>query len=397
MGTGLWPYRLCIECQCANPGGGTLLLDILAGIFPYIRVHMHPFRYKLVFSELNDASIMLAEDFVKEKVYRKYLHDGPMNGVPVLIFTDAYPDETSEPRSELMERAEAIHGICVKTDLLHLPMRRSRSVSYFLMDRKNGENISTIARLLKKDENGRYLWPVPAGGQGGSSDFLGDPATKIYVFTESDTENEMTWQAAREMEEDAQKVLIRPIRDYMNAAICQMFDAPLFLPLMGREKPKKLYVTVIGSGTFAEEALKAAFWCGQIQGVQLHIDVLTVFPNDPARPGNPPYCIFRFLDIDDPAARMRYPKDILERTDYYIIALGEDERNLQVSAKIRRQLLRMTNRGSAGHAILAPVVYNGDLAALARRAQPAGDEPYVLPFADLCSRFSYRNVLMDSF
>lgn len=453
---------------CAPVLGGALLLDILAGIFPKFRIYAQPRRHKFVFSELNDASITLAEDLAKEENYSKFVHLSRMERAPSIIFTDAYPDVTSEPRSELFERAAKIHAICVKTDLLHLSLHRSKSVSYFLMDQKAGENISTIARLLQKEEaNGRYLWPFNKMKMDTEEGDKKVPDARIYIFTREDEENEIIWRICRKMGEDSKSVLVRPIRDYMNTASCLMHDAPLFLPLLSdaekQDGQQELHVSIIGSGAFAEEVLKAAFWCGQIQGVQLYIDVLakdadalrrrimescpemmsgcmeksvghpaadkwenqgavterekavrpageaggdrrfpltgvlTIDPNDASKPLAPPYCIFRFINVDDPLCCTVYPSDILARTDYFVVALGEDARNLKVTETIRKNMVRRANNGGRKHAVIAPVIYNMDLSELTRNTDPVGPEPYVLPFADLVSRFSFRNVLMDSF
>jgi len=458
---------------CAPVLGGALLLEILSGIFPYIKIHLYPFRHKFIFSELNDMTMTLAEDLYKEENYRKFLKLSGKEKPPVFIFTDAYPDNTSEPRSELFERAGEIHAICVKTDLLHLPMRRSKSVSYFLMDRKTRDNVGAITKLLQKDGKGRYLWPVTEKeedtekkegteekgreeerkeGKSGKN-----PDTRIYIFTSEDVENDLIWKAYKGMEEKDNHILIRPVRDYMNTAIRLMYDTPLFLPLIqekeaedaeseaaeGRKAKIKqaaehLYVTIIGSGSLAEEVFKAAFWCGQIAGIQLHLAVLAedadalrvrledkcpelldsgldeaaaagtvnvnagsgrlkVFPYDSSAPENPPYCMYRFRNIEHPDYCTAYPEDVLEKTDYYVIALGEDARNIEITGRIRRALARVDSCGHKGHIVLAPAVFDKELAALSRKKHPGAGEPYVLPFAELQSRFSYHNIMLESF
>lgn len=452
---------------CAPVLGGALLLEILSGIFPYIKIRLYPFRHKFIFSELNDMTMTLAEDLYKEENYREFLKLSGKEKPPVFIFTDAYPDNTSEPRSELFERAGEIHAICVKTDLLHLPMRRSKSVSYFLMDRETRDNVTAITKLLHKDRRERYLWPVTEKEEGTEK----NPDTRIYVFTSTDVENDLIWKAYKGMEEKDNHILIRPFRDSMNTAISLMYEAPLFLPLIQEKeeaeeeseaaesrkeeiKPaaEDLYVTIIGSGGLAEEVFKAAFWCGQIAGIQLHLDVLAedadalrirledkcpellesgldeaavicrhtasaeadheasagtvktkagsgrlkVFPDDPSAPENPPYCRYRFRDIEHPDYCSAYPEDVLGKTDYYVIALGDDARNIEVTAGIRRALARVDRCGHKGHVVLAPAVFDKELASLSRKKHPGAGEPYVLPFAELQSRFSYHNIMLES-
>ncbi|MDO5134263.1 MAG: hypothetical protein Q4D81_14975, partial [Eubacteriales bacterium] len=214
---------------CAPVLGGALLLEILAGVFPYIRVRASLFRHVLIFSELNDASITLAEDICQKKNYTSFLKISSGSIPPLLVFTDAYPDRSSEPRSELFERAAAIGAVCIKTDLLHIPLRLAKTVSYFLMDQKADENVSTAATLLQKDEKGSYLWPSPSRRLLDLSAVGKEPPARIYIFTRDDAEDEMIQQAHNNMEKEKGNVFVRPIRDHMNTAIYRELPAKLTL------------------------------------------------------------------------------------------------------------------------------------------------------------------------
>ena len=494
MHAGAVAYGLIISILniCAPILGGAMLLEILAGIFPGLKVWMAAFNHKFVFSELNDQSITLAEDLVRDQNYRSIPGLSNLKRPPVLIFTDAYPDQTSEPRMELFERAKAISAICVKTDLLHLPFRASKSVSYFLIDRKTQDNVTTFTHLLDRSDHDRWLWPVSEDAE--------TPASRIYIFLKTDHETELVWRACKPLGKDIFKtVLVRPIRDYMNTAINLMADVPLFVPLLpdsgqaddpgeqaaktgfgdGRENTprrvrdslpepgdtglsaapdKDLHVTILGAGLFAEEVFRAAFWCGQFYGTQLHIDVLArdaermksrlhdscaelfdsckeenspadvngapalreagsgdrgskmrqrpmtlaVDPYDPEVPENPPYCVVNFRNVDDASSLSDWPEEILDRTDYYVICLGEDDINLETTERIRMHLERRSleeteDGGYRGHKVIAPIIYDDDLASLIEQDNPAEGEPYVMPFAQLSSRYSCRNILMDKF
>lgn len=108
--------------------GGAVIFEILTGMFPRLKVWFHPFSNKFVFSELNDNSITLAENIIKEENYRKLLKKGDKFSKPLVIFTDAYPDSTSEQVSELFERARSMKAICLKTDIKHMSVRYSKMV-----------------------------------------------------------------------------------------------------------------------------------------------------------------------------------------------------------------------------------------------------------------------------
>lgn len=290
--------------------GGAVLLEILTGVFPRLRLSLRPRRRKFVFSEMNRASVTLAEDLIRDKNYRRILFwEGAYKRAfhlrPLFIFTDAYPDSESEAKSELFDRVKAFGGICVRTDLQCLPLNRSKSVYYFLMDENEEKNVTAVAGLLDGDSFGRRMWP--------SGDESGNPRTRVYAFCRSDHDVMMINTICR-ADRGADDLMVRPIRDYANTVVNLLYEAPLFLPLLAEENAenhrhgketgqktdtgerktgpalhverdsagrqgglaadRELHVTILGDGTIAEEAFKAVFWAGQMGGVQLFIRVL---------------------------------------------------------------------------------------------------------------------------
>ena len=426
--------------------GGAVLLQILAGIFPAVQLSMHPWKRKFVFSGLNEYSVTLAEDLVRDRNDLKimYWRKRFPKSRPMILFTDAYPDQESESRSELFDRARALRAICVKTDLAHLPLGWSRSVYYFLMDETEKSNISSLASLLDESGSGRRLFP---GGEE-RFDLKGEkgaePRTKIFAFCQSDLGvvmiNNLTAGKTA-----GTAPLVRPIRDYVNAAVNLVYQVPLFLPLLTAEgtphvarakraegapvmpvPPRQaLHVTLIGSGSIAEEVFKAVYWAGQMADVQLYIHVLAqdpehlekqlkmkcpelfescnpasellrVFPEGDAGIKNPPYALVDGFDRKtDAECIAEYPEEILAKTDYFVVALGSDEKDILVSSMLRRELAaRSLRTGSARHAVIAPAIFDDRLAASVTCLSPGTHEPYLIPFCTLSSRFSCRNVFM---
>lgn len=446
-------FILSILNVCAPVLGGALLLEILADIFPYIKLFLHPFREKYIFSELNIEAVTLAEDLIADSSENQTASFLPLRWKPVIVFTDAYPDMTSEPRSELFERAKSLSAICIKTDLLHLSFRLSGKISYFLIDQKSQDNVTAFERLLERDNKGRWRWPAVSDTEEREGPEK-EPLTSIYIFTKADIENQLIWRACDGIGEDISKVLVRPIRDYMNSTILHVFEVPLFVPLLGKERESSadLYLTILGSGAFAEEAFKAAFWYGQINGVQLHIDVLAenidsfetrlrdncaelldsctfendmetdrcsvsrkesgqpqnerafnpvlvVDPMEPEGLSNPPYCILHFRKVKDITAWSTWPSEILDRTDYYFVALGDDTQNIKVTEKIRLQIVRREGgkNDTGAHKVISPVIFDQGITKLIKQDRPGDGEPYVIPFAQFDTRFSRQNVLLDIF
>ena len=398
--------------------GGALLLSILTNIFSNAKIAVFPYRHKFVFSELNEASITLAEDIMRENHYKKILNKKFRSIRPLIVFTDAYLDDESEVSSELFNRARDIGAVCVKTDLMHLPLRRSGSVDYFLMDADSKGNISTLSGLLKnKYRNGR-LWTAGADQD--------NPNIRMFIFTTDDFEDTMVKNICGK-NDNAQKVLVRTIRDYKNMAVNLMNDVPLFLSLLHTTE-KELAVTIFGSGSIGEEIFQSVFWCGQMNDIALTInvvskdaeklenriretcpellkstdsssDLLKVYPFGDTEKRNPPYCkkvsfhkvdnIFEFSDI---------PEEIFNGTNYYVVALGTDDKNITVAHKIKMKVSRKSILNERQrYNVIVPAVYDRELAETLYDVSAEGFGPSIIPFATLESRYSCRNIFMTDF
>lgn len=131
---------------------GSIVLDFVANTFPIIRLWMHPFCHKFVFSELNEMSICLAEDIANGK-YKTIIQLKRFERKPLIIFTDAYTDDESETSAELLSRAKVIHAICIKDDLSEISFKHSKSITYLLMDKEDSSSISSFSYLMKSEKN----------------------------------------------------------------------------------------------------------------------------------------------------------------------------------------------------------------------------------------------------
>lgn len=455
---------------CAPIMGGAIILEILTGFFPRLRLWMHPRQRKFVFSELNDASIILAEDLCCGDNYQKIVsfeslfqgHDVQGQNTeslwskilghqkPFIIFTDAYFDEESEKKTEIFDRAKALGAVCMKTDMQFLSLSRSDSVYYFFIDEDEEMNVSGLSDILDKQAETGRVYPV-----GNSED---DVKTRMFVFCASNLSIRMV-NAISEREDANKAIIIRSIPDLANTAVNLMYEAPLFIPLLNRGKgsepaahtslstvnigsfiaekdaagrpggiipTNELHVTVLGGGVLAEEILKAVYWCGQIAGTQLFVHVVTnnandfrnklisscpelletcmegsealkCYPRSDSPLHNAPYAIIDGLEDDIDAEDIAsYPAGVIEKSDYIVVALGEDGRNISTALMLKQVLSRRALRnGETSHPVIAPAIYDKRLADPIAVLHPAAFEPYLIPFALREDRFSCRSVFMS--
>ena len=416
--------------------GGAVILDILIGIFPRLKIILNPSRNKFIFSELNINSITLAEDILRNSNYLtltkkedKFLF---FKRKPLIIFTDAYPDSSSESTSELFERAKAIRAICLKTDIKHLPVQKSKLVFYFLIDEDEHANFESVNDLLN-EQGSVLLWPK-SSGSGDSA------ATTIIVLCQSDYSVNLINNILRKKEGMTSQVLVRPIRDYSNMAMNLVREIPLFTALGDRveteqehigiseyvlEPKKNFHVTLVGSGSIAEEIFKTVYWCGQMAGFQLYLhvisktakdmkdrirhdcpdlfrscdpqdDILKLYAHCEGSKYAPPYAICKdFIDTIDAEFIQDYPNEIITDTDYFIVALGSDEKNIHIATLISEEIQRRhLEDGKNTHPVIVPIVFDNQLACTLKNITPGKYEPYYLPYGTTGERFSFQNIFM---
>ena len=463
--------------------GGAILLEILTEMFPRLKLYLMPFRGKFVFSCLNEASITLAEDLYREDHYKIIFSSGTVRLKPLIVFANTHADSDPEQYSELSRRANALHAVCIREDIQSMSFRQADFAYYFLIHEDEKKNISSILQILdlykdyksakgkeSRGENAKgsgaaveLLWPNSDRFEAGNDRKIGrvlqrlwvwfqntflaqglKPDAAFYVFCQSELGESTIIDCCRKADPH-DELLVRPLRDYSNAALILLNDVPLFQPLLDREQKKpdlsedrlypepvnELHVAVIGSGFIAQEIFGDVFSIGQMCGYQLYIHVLSLTPEDmelalesrspqlleSCKPSSPlleifqkegqavlapRYAVVTGLDTKINALNLReYPEEILEKTDYYIIALGDDQKAMEVTSHLKTELTkRAIRKGVSRHPVIAPAIFNDDLAFAAAHT-PGGKlahyEPWVCPFATMRQRFSCRNVFMRDF
>lgn len=451
--------------------GGAVLLDILIGIFPQFRIRISPWCRKVVFSELNEQSVTLAEDIFQnyQKLFPEEENDDDRR--PLIIFTDAYLDQKSEESTEVYERARRINAVCIKTDLEQLSLKHSKSIHYILVDNDEQSNIKTLVGLLdvipeeKADKKEKTNWFRNLFGK----EENGFRRIRIYVIFHSEEACKLADNICRK-KNTQNRCLVRTINDYAHAAAALMADMPLFVPLLESKQAasipevtgktvsfgqfrtqyddvgriggvipeRELRVTILGSGNIAEEVFKTVFWCGQMSGIQLVMNIISMDTTQMMRRmrsrcpeifrtcvlqkngacsdakkkpkellkiyrnselTNPPYAVINWWNRYNAENIKEYPPGILKNTHYYVVALGEDKKNSEVTLMLKRELSRLMLEQEPGlRPVITTPVYDNRLAdSLLSADITKVYEPYVFPFATLKKRYSCSNIFFSDF
>ncbi len=249
----------CIYTVVVPIAGGCFIMQFLCTLVPRARLILNPGKTKFVFSELNERSIVLAEDIArlswelkKKKTTCNVEGIDPSYGSwlksACMIFTDAYTDKESEVSSELLDRAKRIGAICLKDDIQERSFysiypwlfaygkgersRNRKKIVYFLMDEKEENNMVTAVSLLSDK---RELWKRTVFGK--RSRIRRTDNMEMYVFTRNEEapsiiENAFLHNCEQYLGDgnhtmiaDCDKnIIVKTINEYRNLVYEEIFD-----------------------------------------------------------------------------------------------------------------------------------------------------------------------------
>ena len=342
--------------------------------------------------------------------------------------------------AELTDRAAAIGALCLKDDVLvrrfHWLCRLQKKLVYFLIDDRDEKNFDDAIALFSQKKR---LWKrtvvrrTAVGGVAVRNRFKTD-RLEAYVFTQDEEASAIIGETLkREMNESG--VTVKIINEYRNL-IYRLLDGDIRAGRPKEERAVPLYaaaltdgtfapeggalrIAIVGGGKIAREFFRAVCWCGQMMipardGTLVPAGLsITVFSRDEeaARrslgfemPGifsenGRSYCTVSFLHAeygtDRFAAQFAEGGGLL--SDYVLVALGDDDLNLQAASWIARAIDRSDPRRSRPVPVTFAVESGALCETLAREQRTRGGAGCVLhPFGSLESRYHYSNIYMTA-
>lgn len=398
--------------------GGAVIFEIVAGIFPRIRLwvsYVMLWREKYYFSEINAASLTLAKSIYASGNHRFK---------PVFIFTDCYLDKENEMDAEVLLEAKKLGAICLQDDLAHVIKNRFGKRRYFLMDEAQMENLHTLINLTD-ESNYPYL-----------------RNSTVYVFCEDSRYAQVERQLMDKLQKEHHLSRERgelptfvPVRNYRSLATNLLVNLPLYEPLIHKkkagDKELSLNVTIFGSGAIGTEVFLATYWMGQMLDCAIHIHVVSEcaqeefwgkidYINPEIRKTTilkDPILYYSEKGCSDPYVTVSYQKCDLKTgvfwqtqdgnsqrildTDYFVVALGSDEDNIAVAEKLHQHVGQAhVAMEDIRKTVIAYVVYNTELCETLNRKRcfcstKAGEpDIYMHAFGTLGETFSCENIFM---
>lgn len=296
------------------------------------------FKDVYVFSELNERSLVLAND-IKAK-----------NKKAVIVFTDVF-EENEESTFELIEEAKKLRAICFKNDILVVNFKRhsnQKTISFFAIGINETENLNQALKLVeryKEREN-----------------------TNLYVFS-TNAGSELLLSSTDQSVVKVRR--INEVQSLINRVLYDNGDIIFESACDNNEGAKDISAVVIGMGRHGTEMVKALAWFGQMDGYNLEINAFDKDPlakekfvalapelmsddyNGVVVDGEAQYKINIHVGFDVETISFADEISKIKNATYVLVALGDDEANIKAAVNLRMYFERIKI-----HPVIQAIVYN---------------------------------------
>lgn len=304
------------------------VLSFFKNVSATVKYHLSPKSDIYVMSELNERSIVLAEDI---------LTNPDVKGRKLVVFTGVFEKEDEE-NSELIEQAKHLGAICFKKDVTEISLKpKARGIKrkiYFVGDNED-QNVKQALTMIPTCRN---------------NPLLNTRDTHMYVMSSS-VESEVLLNSA-----DNGHLHVRRVRRARNFVIDTLKKYSIFDTQLTKEGKKLISIVIVGLGYYGMELLKAICWCGQMDGYILQIHVFDAAANlekkiESVAPelikynhkqieGEPFYDIFFHETVDVNSQDFLNELSSIKDISTVYACLGDDELNISTAMRMRMQFTR---------------------------------------------------------
>ena len=352
------------------------VLSLFKNLSAYANYRFAYFKDAYVFSELNAKSLALASDIRANDKHA------------AIIFTDIFEEE-EESGFELLEEAKQLRAICFKNDITVINFykhSKKSQICFFTIGVDETENLNQSLRLIERYKTREN--------------------TRLYVFSTSKA-SEALLSAA-----DKGAIRVRRINEVRSLINRVLYEdgAQLFTNAVAAEDGvKDITAVVIGLGRHGTEMVKALSWFGQMDGYRIEIHAFDKDPlarekleaiapelmseryNGVAVAGEAQYRICVHAGVD--TQTITFAKEIaqLQKATYVLVALGNDEWNVNTALDVRMYFARM-----GIHPVIQAIVYNSQQKKALQNIRNFKGQSYDIAFiGDKESSYS-REMIMES-
>ena len=324
-----------------------------------------------VFSEINDDSINLALDISKNSKKRS-------------DFIFANTSDNYEKYSYLFRKLNFCTVVSDEIDGIDLKIKKNRKIYFYNISKDSNDNINRTLKLVEK-----YI----------KFDRVKQRQIDIFLFSNLP-------ETATIVDSIEKGVLGIHLIDYVRTSIYKLFDEH---PLFECIDKKRISLLICGLNAVGLEALKAALWLGQIEGIELIINVIDI--NAMKKKAQLELqCPEMFLDEYNIKFHQADITDIsLEKvlreycgdTTYSVVAGEDDEKNISTALYLRRFFLKK-DLSVKKMPIVATYINNSEKAKVVSNLKtPESKEERkvnynIIPFGGANSIYTYDTIMNSS-
>ena len=345
-----------------------------------------------VFSDLNEYSITLAENITGENLEDLKERKKKQKGKQI-VFTDVFR-ANNEESSELFDRAEKIGAVCFRKDILSVNFaafpRGKKELYFFIMGKQRSENLTQALQLIQHE---KYHYREREN-------------TRLFYFSD-DENSDLQFSSI-----DKGKIKVKRVNMARVLIDRMLYENGYKLFEAAKEEQdgmRRIRAVVVGLGRHGSNMLRALSWFCQMDGYDLEIDA---FDKDPLAQEKlelqcPDLLSGRYNGKKDPAEALytisihpginiesrKFADEIakLPETNFVIVAVGDDEKNLQTAVALRMLYERMGR-----HPQIRAIIYNSDERKALEGAHNFAGSSYDIDFfGDLASTYS-EEVIINS-
>lgn len=310
--------------------GGAVLLAVIADLFPELKfwLHSHIARKLYLFSFLNEQSLNMAKELLKEG----------KRGEACVAFANAWAEEGNEDESNLVSRAVELGAICLKKDLSVLKLPANREAVYFFARDDELRNLDEAIRMAGEAQT---AW-------------RNCKRVVMYVYAQNDAAPQVMEQIHAQLEgQEKQRLQVNIVPCKTNTVYRLLYREPLYQCLSADPSVEEhLDIAIVGSDAWAEELFRALFWCGQIPRKQLRLFCISedakdfeqrirfLIPELDCQDNGLAYCETRFLPCRADTAELEklFLDEGLGQIKLWYICLGESRKNLEIASHLKSRL-----------------------------------------------------------
>ncbi len=369
----VWAATLFVLAPIFTFGFVLSLFKNLSSYLKYILAHN---KDAYVFSELNEKSLVLAND-IKSK-----------NKKVLIVFTDVF-EENEESTYELIEKAKQLGAICFKKDILVVDFKKhsaKKNISFFAIGNNETENLNQALKLInnyREREN-----------------------THLYVFS-TRIESELLLTAI-----DKGKVKVRRINEVqslVNRILYERGEVLFESAMDAGNGSKNISAIVVGMGRHGTEMVKALSWFGQMDGYKIEInafdkdilaeskfvdlapELMSPNYNGVEIEGEAQYKISVHSGFDVQTVDFTNEVKKIKNATYIMIALGDDDVNINTAVNLRMHFARI-----GLYPVIQAIVYNSQQKKALEGIKNYRGQEYDIEFiGDMESSYT-EDVIIDS-